>query len=127
MSDVTKKYKKRYKVLTILSILLNIVPILIYSITGFIQGSIGEKVTLSLALIICIIFVAINMAFKYHIRSTIWIALIGIQVCLKNITTLLIIIALFTMLDEFVISPLAKKYKTKYTINNEIDEREENV
>ena len=127
MSDITQKYKKRYKILTLLSIMLNLVPLAIYSVYGFIQGSIGEKVTLSITLIICIIFVAINLVFKYHIRSTIWILLLGIQICLKNITVLLIIIALLTILDEFIISPLSKKYKTKFVINNEIDEREENV
>lgn len=124
MSDITKKYKKRYKILTAISIILNLAPIIAYSIYGFIQGSIGEKATLSLSLIICIIFVAINFIFKYHIRSSIWIILIGIQVCLKNITTLLLIIALITILDEFVLTPLAKKSREKYVINNEIDKRE---
>lgn len=123
MTEVTKKYKRRAKWLKFISVSLLIIPLLIYAIIGFINGNIGEKVTLGMTLIVCLIFVFINAVFKYHIRSTIWIMLLGIQICLKNITPLLVIIALCTMLDEFIITPLAKKYKQKYIINNEIDKR----
>lgn len=124
MSDITKKYKKRAKWCNIIGTMLLVVPLLIYSILGFINGTIAEKVSLGITLIVCLIFVLINSVFKYHIRSTIWIMLLGIQICLNNITTLLIIISITTMLDEFILTPLAKKYKQKYIINNEIDKRE---
>lgn len=124
MSDVTKKYKNRARWCSIISVSLIVIPLLIYAVLGFINGTIGEKVSLGLTLTICLIFILINSVFKYHIRSTIWIMLLGIQICLTNITTLLIIISLATMLDEFVFTPLAKKYKQKYVINNEIDKRE---
>lgn len=123
MTEVTKKYKKRAKWLQIISVALIVIPLLVYAVMGFVNGSIGEKVTLGMTLIVCLIFVLINAVFKYNIRSTIWIMLLGIQICLTNITSLLVIIALSTMMDEFVITPLAKKYKQKYIINNEIDKR----
>lgn len=123
MTDVTKKYKNRAKWCRIISVMLLLVPLLVYAIIGFINGSIGQKVTLGMTMLVCLIFVLVNSVFKYHIRSTIWIMLLGIQICLNNITSLLIIILLATMLDEFVFEPLAKKYKQKYIINNEIDKR----
>lgn len=123
MTEVTKKYKKRAKWLQFISVSLLIVPLLVYAIMGFINGNIGEKVTLGMTLIVCLILVLVNAVFKYHIRSTIWIMLLGIQICLSNITSLLVVIASCTMLDEFIITPLAKKYKQKYIINNEIDKR----
>ena len=123
MSDITKKYKKRAKWCSFISVALIVVPLLIFAVLGFINGSFGEKVTLSMTLVICLIFVLINAVFKYHIRSTIWIMLLGIQICLNNITALLVIIALATMMEEFIFTPLAKKYKQKYIINNEIDKR----
>lgn len=122
-TEVTKKYKKRSKWLRIISSSLTFIPLIIYSIIGFIQGPVTHKVTLSLTLIVCIIFTIITTVFKHRIRSTIWILLLGIYMCMKNITPLLIIIAISTILDEFVIEPQAKKYKQKYIINNEIDER----
>lgn len=125
MTDVTKKYKKRAKWFKFISVSLVLIPLLIYAVMGFINGTIGQKTTLGLTLIVCLIFVLINAVFKYNIRSTIWILLLGIQICLKNITSLLVIIALATMMDEFIFTPLAKKYKQKYIINNEIDKRGE--
>lgn len=123
MTDLTKKYKNRAKWCKIISVSLVLIPLLIYAVIGFINGTIGQKVSLGLTLIICLIFTLINVVFKYHIRSTIWIMLLGIQICLTNITSLLIIISLSTMMDEFIFTPLAKKYKQKYIINNEIDKR----
>lgn len=123
MTDLTKKYKNRAKWCNIISVSLVLIPLLIYAVIGFINGTIGQKVTLGMTLFICVIFVLINAVFKYHIRSTIWIMLLGIQICLTNITSLLIIISLSTMMDEFIFTPLAKKYKQKYIINNEIDKR----
>lgn len=124
MTDNTKKYKRKANFCKFMSIFLVIVPLIIYSVLGFINGSIGEKTALGFTLITCLIFVCMNIVFKYHIRSTIWILLLGIQICLSNITSLLIIISTSTMLDEFVFSPLYKKYKNKYVINNEIDKRD---
>ena len=122
-TEVTKKYKKRAKWLRIISSSLTVLPLIIYSIIGLVQGPVTHKVTLSLTLIVCIVFTLITTIFKHRIRSTIWILLLGIYMCMKNITPLLIIIAISTILDEFVIEPQAKKYKQKYIINNEIDER----
>lgn len=125
MTDVTKKYKNRAKWCKIISVSLVLIPLLVYAVMGFINGTISQKTTLGFTLIVCLIFVLINAVFKYNIRSTIWILLLGIQICLKNITSLLVIIALATMMDEFIFTPLAKKYKQKYIINNEIDKRGE--
>jgi hypothetical protein len=124
MSDITKKYKRKARFCSFISISLIVIPLLIYAVLGFVNGSISEKVCLGMTLVVCLIFVLVNSVFKYHIRSTIWIMLLGIQICLNNITSLLIIVAISTMMDEFIFSPLAKKYKQKYIINNEIDKRE---
>ena len=123
MTDATKKYKRTNKVLSFFSILLNCTPILSYTIVAFTNGSIKQVTALGLALTMAIMFTIINMVFKHHIRSTIWILLLGIYVCLRNITPLLILIAGCTMIDEFAITPIRKKYKQLYTINKEIDKR----
>ena len=74
-------------------------------------------------ILIALILTALNFFMKYHIRSTIWFLLLGIQICLQNIVTLILIIAICTIIDEFVLTPLKKKFKDKYTINKEIDRR----
>lgn len=120
---MTKKYKLKLNICKFLSFLITIVPVLIYTAIGFSYGSTADKVSLSICLILAIIFVLLNILFKYHIRSTLWILLIGIYVCIENIVPLLIIMASSTVIDEFVLVPMIKKYKDKYTINKEIDLR----
>lgn len=120
---MTEKYKKKYIAFKTLSIVFTILPILIYTIVGFCSGTIGQKVTLGLCLILVLMMVLLNIIIKHRIRSALWIMLIGIYVCCNNIVPLLIVMAITTMLDEFVFEHLCKKYKEKYIINKEIDAR----
>lgn len=122
---MTKKYKKCYITCKVFSILLTILPILIYTVIGFVEGSVGAKVSLGMCLMTTLIFVTINVIFKHRIRCTIWIMLIGICACVSNVIPLLIIMAVTVALDEFLLEPLSAHYKSKYIINQEIDKRQE--
>ena len=123
---MTKKYKIKLNICRLLSFTITVLPVIIYTIMGFMDGTIGEKVSLGICVILALIFVLINIMFKYHIRSTLWVLLIGIYVCIDNIIPLLIIMASTTIIDEFVLVPLINKYKNKYIINKEIDLRGNN-
>lgn len=123
---MTKKYKIKLNICRLLSFTITVLPVIIYTIMGFMDGTIGEKVSLGICVILALIFVLINVMFKYHIRSTLWVLLIGIYVCIDNIIPLLIIMAATTIIDEFVLVPLINKYKNKYIINKEIDLRGNN-
>ena len=123
---MTKKYKIKLNICRLLSFTLTVLPVIIYTIMGFMDGTIGEKVSLGICVILALIFVLINIMFKYHIRSTLWVLLIGIYVCIDNIIPLLIIMAATTIIDEFVLVPLINKYKNKYIVNKEIDLRGNN-
>lgn len=123
MENVTKKYKKNRDIFRLLSLILTILPLLVYIIMAFINGKPSQKVTMGICCFTSLIFVMINIVFKYHIRSTIWVCLIGIYCCISNIVPLLIIMAITTILDEFIFTPLSKKYNSQYKINKEIDKR----
>ena len=123
---MTKKYKIKLNICRLLSFTITVLPVIIYTIKGFMDGSIGEKVSLGICVMLALIFMLINVMFKYHIRSTLWVLLIGIYVCIDNIIPLLIIMATTTIIDEFVLVPLINKYKNKYIINKEIDLRGNN-
>lgn len=122
-SDITKKYSTISIVLFWLSLIVTLAPVLIYAGIGFYNGEIKEKITLGVCLMIAIILTVINLLFKYHIRSTVWILVLGIYFCIDNIMPLLITVAVCTILDEFVLQPLHKHYKLKAKINKEIDQR----
>ena len=123
---MTKKYKIKLNICRLLSFTITVLPVIIYTIKGFMDGSIGEKVSLGICVILALMFMLINVMFKYHIRSTLWVLLIGIYMCIDNILPLIIIMATTTIIDEFVLVPLINKYKNKYIINKEIDLRGNN-
>lgn len=120
---VTRKYKRLHRFFSFLSLLCLISPIIVYTVLGFINGEIAQKVTLGITLIICLMFVGINILFKRRIRSTMYIFILGIYSCINYITPLLLVLAGTTIIDEFILTPLAHKYKNLFTINREIDRR----
>ena len=122
-SSVTKKYSSLYKLFLSLSIICTIAPVVVYAVIGFVDGTVKEKLTLGICLIVAIILTVINLVFKFHMRSTLWIVVLGIYFCIDNIMPLLLIVAITTIMDEFVFTPLYKSYKSKAKINKEIDKR----
>lgn len=123
LNERTKKAKSRYYLFKTLSICLTFLPLFVYVIIAFVNGEPLEKFTMGCMVTIALSFVILNFIMKYNIRSTVWVLIIGIYLCLDNITPLLIIMAVSTVLDEFVISKLANKYKNQFIINKEIDKR----
>lgn len=123
---MTKKYKNDYILCKALSVLIILIPLIMYTIKGFCEGTPTSKVTLGVCVTTALILTIINIVFKYHMRSTIWILMIGLYVAVDNIITLLIMLAVTTIIDEFILTPLARHYKAKYTINKEIDNRMSN-
>lgn len=127
MTNETKKYKKRKNIFKALSFLVTILPIIIYIIIGFTSGEIhaGDKLFLGFSVVVSILLVLINILCKYHLRSPLFVLILGIYIVLKEITPLLIIVSIGVILDEFLFSPLANSNKNKYIINKEIDKRGE--
>ena len=125
MTNETKKYKKRKIFFQIMSFLCTVAPLLIYVILGFAGGAIyeGSKIFLGFTTICAVLLVSINILFKHHLRSPLFLLLLGVYCALNEITTLLIIISIGTILDEFFFQPALKSSKQKYTINKEIDKR----
>lgn len=124
MSQRTKKFKILYITFSVLSFLLTLGPVLFYIIKGYIDADLTkQKVALTGIILCAIILTAINVLIKHHIRSTIWLLMLGIYYCVDSIMPLLLMIAIGTILDEFIVSPLKKSFKNKKIINSEIDKR----
>ena len=125
MSTMTNKYKKLSILTFLLSTICSLCPILIYVIKAFVANDVKEvnKYTLGIMCSVALVVTLINIVAKLHLRCIPWILLLGIYVCLKDITSLLIIMAITTIIDELILTPLHKSFKNKYTINKEIDKR----
>jgi hypothetical protein len=98
-------------------------PIAFYVIKAFAEGTTTEKLSLGCFATVAIILVLVNLIFKLHLRSAIWLLVIGIYIAVEAIMPLLIMVAVGTVLDEFLFSPLHKHFKNKASINAEIDKR----
>ena len=125
MSTMTNKYKKLSILTFLLSAMCSLCPILIYVIKAFVDKDVQEvnKYTLGIMCSVALIVTIFNIVAKLHLRCIPWILLLGIYVCLEEITSLLVIMAITTIIDELVLTPLHKSFKNKYTINKEIDKR----
>ena len=129
MTETTQKYKTTYWILFSISILLNFLPVIVYIIKGYasIEVSEAKKVTLTMTIMIALILSIYNILAKKHMRSVIWILLLGVYFALQKIELLLLLMAICTIVDEFLVEPLMKKYKLKWKTNCEIDSRLEDI
>ena len=124
-SDITKKAKAKYIFFNFISICLTVMPLIVYVMIGLFNGDIhkGEKVFLGFTVIMAIMLTSLNIIKKHKLRSPLFILILGIYYAIDNILPLFILISSGIILDEFIFTPLTRKYKNKYTINKEIDRR----
>lgn len=122
-SKTTKKYRRAYWILTAISWALVLGPLIFYVIYGFITGGTVEKFSLGITTMAAIGLTAFSIVFKKHIRSTFFIILLGIYLAIREITVVLIILSVCTILDEFLIAPMQRSYREKLVINKQIDRR----
>jgi hypothetical protein len=94
-----------------------------YGIKAIIEGTKVQKFTLGAFCVVAIGMVVVNFILKLKLKSMIWLIILGIYICLKEITVLLIMVSICTILDELIITPLYKFFNNKYKINKEIDKR----
>ena len=123
MSNVTKQYKKKYKTFQILSVLLLFLPVGIFVVMGFIQGTTAQKLSLGVGMTLSLLFTAANVVFKLAPRSGVWILIMALTVAMQKIQNVIYITGVCVILEECVTSKLEKYYRDKYKINREIDDR----
>lgn len=127
--EKAKQYKSIYVALFIASLALNFLPLFVYIVQGYasIQVEESRKVVLSFTLIAAVMLTIYNTLAKKHLRSVVWILLLGVYYAVQKIELLLIIMAICTIIDEFIVEPLVKKYKLKWKTNAEIESRFEDI
>ena len=102
-------------------------PRIIYLIIGLVNDNVttGGKVTLVAMLFIAIILTVINVVAQKHLRCPIWVLLIGIYVAMeKYLMPLVIILAITSILDDLVFTPIIHYYYTQTVASKTMDKRE---
>ena len=72
---------------------------------------------------IAFIIVLFNAIAQKHLRSPLWIIFLGLYATMDNLIPLIICVAIGCILDEFLLSPLIKYYKTQTVSNLAMDKR----
>lgn len=124
-STRTKKLRLIAFLLTLLSILLTIGPLCVYSVKAFTnsQASSTDKCVLLSMLSIGTILSLVCIINKYTPRCRIWLVIIGLYLCLDSILGCILVIAITQVIDELIVAPIARRYREKLRINKEIDKR----
>lgn len=123
-SERTIQLKNRLLYLRFLDIMMLVSPFFYYFVSGLIVGeAVIQKVALVSSVMIAGLVCLVNTIFKFHLRFPLWIALIGIHVALGNVLPLLVITAVFSGIDEMLLTPLIKKTKAALIANKEMDKR----
>lgn len=115
------KYKKKRNLFFILSFLATFGPFIYYGIKAMIEGEPVEKCALTIFTIVALIIAGAAAALKIHLRSVIWILLLGVYFCLDNLIGVILVVAICTILDELVFTPLYKRYSKLYSEANTAD------
>lgn len=102
-------------------------PLLVYLAIGLVNNNVTTcaKVTLVAMLFLAIILTLINVIAQKHLRCPIWVLLIGLYVAMnKYLMPLIIILAITSILDDLVFTPIIKYYYTQTVASKTIDKRE---
>ena len=119
MRKRTKNLKRLKIIFWIASITATLIPFVFYLIKAFIEGDPGQKFTLGSTILVATVLLLINVIFK--LRSALWVLVLGIYICLKDIAPMLLTVAICTIADELILSPLARHFSRLHQINVEID------
>lgn len=120
---MTAHCKKMKNLFGALSALCLFGPIVFFFIRAFVCGETSQKLTLGVTFTIALILFIVNIIMKSHLRSVIWVLLLGVFCVFNHYVAIVIVFAVTTFLEEIIFGPLYRYYKSKARINREIDRR----
>lgn len=101
-------------------------PLIIYVVMALVNGDIAVayKVAVVSTTMIAIILTVFNVLAQKKLRCPIWILLIGLYVAMREyLMPLIIILAVTSILDDLVFTPIISYYRTKLISSKTIDDR----
>lgn len=111
MEDKLQTYSKRKKIFLVLSIICIVAPLIIFGLKAFILGTTAQKLVFGLTATAALIFTIINVLMKAHFRSAVWVVLYGICAVIQNITPVILVLMITSLVEEIVLWPAYKHYK----------------
>lgn len=126
MSNLTKQLRAKYWIIKTIDLILLFAPIIIYFFIAMADNGVTtmQKAGLVGSVVVAIILTLFNILTRHHLRSPLWIVLLGLYVAIDYLLPLIIIIAVVTVLDEFVLQPYLKKCTIKLEASKVYDEHQ---
>lgn len=123
-SPRTKHMQRMSRITGILSFLLMVGPVIFFFVQSMLYcAEIKQKLVMGFIFTCALIMSICNILMKYKPRSPFWLLLLGLQYTLNKIEIVIIVMAITTIIDECVISPLHRYTKRTASTNKEIDRR----
>lgn len=124
MSKASKHYLTGAIIFTLLSFLCCVGPALYYIVEGYLIAGGIHRVALCLSVFIALIGSCLCLMTKHiSFRSGIWFILLALYFIIENFTPMIILFGATQILDEVLLSPVSRHYRSKFSINREIDKR----
>ena len=120
---MTAHYRKLSILYAFLSELCMFGPIAFYFIRAFAFGDAVQKWTLGVVFTAVFVLTVLNFLMKLHLRSIVWLFLLGLFTVFSNFIAVIAVFAVTTFMDELIFSPLHKKYASKAFVQHEMDKR----
>lgn len=123
-SKTTKKYARLAIIFSVLSVLLLLGPTAFYVISGvMVAPLVIQKVALVSTVAISLLLTMLCAINKWVFRSKIWLIVLALFFVIDNFLVMILIFGITQIADELIVSPLARFFRSKASINREIDKR----
>ena len=125
-SNYTKVCRAKLWLYRSLDLIILFAPVIVYIIIALTKDgvTVPGRVAVVGSVCIALILSLFNIIAQKRLRCPIWIILIGLYVAIKEILLpLIIILAVVTVIDDLILTPLIPYYRTKLISNKAIDER----
>jgi hypothetical protein len=123
-SKTTKKYARLAIIFSVLSVLLLLGPTAFYVISGLMAAPLViQKVALVSTVAVSLLLTMLCAINKWVFRSKIWLIVLALFFVIDNFLVMILIFGITQIADELIVSPLARFFRSKASINREIDKR----
>lgn len=124
MTERTKKMKRASFLTWVFSFVATFGPLIYYLATSFaIVESTAKKCVLGVSFIVCAMLTMYGIIVNGSLRSPLFVLLLALYYVIGSIGDVIIAVSIGAILDEFIFSPLHRRYKRLKEINIEIDKR----
>ena len=125
-SDFTKVCRLKLWLYGIIDWILLFMPVIVYVVIALCDEGVTTvgKVSVVGTVAVAAILALFNIIAQKRLRCPIWIVLIGLYIAIRDyLLPLVIILAVVSICDDLILTPLISYYRSKLIANKAIDER----